>query len=124
MGFRQGAYVKVWSIEHPGSDKYSKVRISSSRKNAEGKYEQDFGDFATMIGEANVKARSGLHEGDRIKLLSVDVTTRYDKPTKKQYTNFIVYDYEPAEQDAQRAPSSSGKVDSNPVESLPTDLPF
>ena len=42
MGFRTGAYAKVWKVE-PYSDTSVKLRISISRKNKQsGEYEQDF----------------------------------------------------------------------------------
>ena len=42
MGFRTGAYAKVWEVT-PMSDTSTKVRMSVSRKNKQtGEYEQDF----------------------------------------------------------------------------------
>lgn len=42
MGFRTGAFAKVWEVT-PMSDTSTKVRISVSRKNKQsGEYEQDF----------------------------------------------------------------------------------
>lgn len=42
MGFRTGAYAKVWEVT-PMSDTSTKVRMSISRKNKQsGEYEQDF----------------------------------------------------------------------------------
>lgn len=45
MGFRTGAFAKVWEVT-PMSDTSTKVRISVSRKNKQsGEYEQDFSGF-------------------------------------------------------------------------------
>lgn len=42
MGFRTGAYAKVWEVT-PMSDTSTKVRLSVSRKNKQtNEYEQDF----------------------------------------------------------------------------------
>ena len=108
MGFKQGAYAKIWSVEPGESGKYVKSRVSVSRKNKEtGVYEQEFSEFVTFIGEANVKARNSLKEGDRIKLGSTDVTTRYDKATKKQFTNFLVFSYGEVEDEPRQAPQAA-----------------
>ena len=58
MGFRTGAYAKVWEIS-PMSDTSTKLRISISRKNKQtGEYEQDFSGFVLCIGSA--AANSGI----------------------------------------------------------------
>ena len=50
MGFRTGAYAKVWEVT-PMSDTSTKVRMSISRKNKQsGEYEQDFSGFVLAIG--------------------------------------------------------------------------
>ena len=108
---------------------YVKARISVSRKNPEGGYNQEFSGFVTLIGEANTGARKNLSVGDRIKIGGTDVTTRYDKNTGKEYINYLVFTYEKVMDDraAEAAPAAA-----NPVESVPeapdapasTDLPF
>lgn len=48
MGFRTGAYAKVWEVT-PMSDTSTKVRMSVSRKNKQtGEYEQDFFRVCTL----------------------------------------------------------------------------
>ena len=82
MGFRTGAFAKVWEVT-PMSDTSTKVRMSISRKNKQsGEYEQDFSGFVLAIGTAAAKKAAGLKEGNRIKLGDVDVTTKYDKEKK------------------------------------------
>ena len=86
MGFRTGAYAKVWEVT-PMSDTSTKVRMSISRKNKQsGEYEQDFSGFVLAIGTAAAKKAAGLKEGNRIKLGDVDVTTKRKRlhiPTSK-----------------------------------------
>lgn len=95
MGFRPNAYMKVWSVEC--FERYSKANISSSRKNREtGEYETDFSGFVTLIGSAHKKAVD-LGGGERIKITACDVTTKYDKGKGIKYTNFTVFDWEPAD---------------------------
>ena len=95
MGFRTGAYAKVWEVT-PMSDTSTKVRMSISRKNKQsGEYEQDFSGFVLAIGTAAAKKAASLKEGNRIKLGDVDVTTKYDKEKKVTYTNFKMFSFEP-----------------------------
>jgi hypothetical protein len=92
MGFRVGAYATCWSVEQ-GQGNFSKVRLSISRKNKEGVYEQDFSGFCTFIGTAHAMADK-IHEKDRIKLGDVDVSTTYDKAKNKEYVNYKVFSFE------------------------------
>lgn len=78
MGFRTGAYAKIWEVT-PMSDTSTKVRMSVSRKNKQtGEYEQDFSGFVLCIGTAAARKAAQLHEGSRIKIGDCDVTTKYD----------------------------------------------
>lgn len=115
MGFRQGAYCSIWSIE-PGKGNFTKVRLSVSRKNKDGQYEQDFAGFCTFISQAHAKA-ARLKERDRIKLGEVDVSNSYDKEKQKEYTNFKVFDFEMADAaDGSARPTGTGQEVSNPSE--------
>jgi len=94
MGFRTGAYAKIWEVT-PMSDTSTKVRLSVSRKNKQtNEYEQDFSGFVLAIGTAAAKKAACLKEGERIKLGDVDVTTKYDKEKKVTYTNFKMFSFE------------------------------
>ena len=111
MGFRTGAYAKVWSVE-PGKGNFTKARLSISRKNKEtDQYDQEFSGFVMMIGHAHAKAQQ-LKDGDRIRLGDVDVTTTYNKEQKKEYGNYKCFDYEMADGGA----GNPGAVNANPVE--------
>lgn len=94
MGFRTGAYAKVWEVT-PMSDTSTKLRISVSRKNKQtGEYEQDFSGFVLCIGSAAARNALKLKEGARIKLGDCDVTTKYDAQKKITYTNFKLFSFE------------------------------
>mgnify|MGYP000756010119 FL=1 len=94
MGFRTGAYAKIWEVT-PMSNTSTKVRLSVSRKNKQtNEYEQDFSGFVLAIGTAAAKKAACLKEGERIKLGDVDVTTKYDKEKKVTYTNFKMFSFE------------------------------
>lgn len=115
MGFRNGAFASVWSVE-PGKGNFSKVRLSISRKNRDGKYEQDFAGFCTFVSQAHAKA-ARLKEKDRIRLGDVDVSNSYDKDKKKEYVNFKVFDFDMADEaNASAKAANHGQVSSNPIE--------
>lgn len=113
MGFRNGAFASVWSVE-PGKGNFTKVRLSISRKNKDGQYEQDFAGYCTFISQAHAKA-ARLKEKDRIKLGDVDVSNSYDKGKQKEYVNFKVFDFEIAGATGSSKPTGD-QVVSNPIE--------
>lgn len=125
MGFRTGAYAKVWEVK-PFSDTSVKLRLSVSRKNKQtGEYEQDFSGYVNAVGTAAAKKAACLKEGDRIKLGDVDVTTKYDAEKKVTYTNFKMFSFEldgdsPASKSNNTEPQPS--VDSGEVDDA--RLPF
>ena len=90
--FSVGSYAKIWEVKRIES-KYSDIRISTSKKVEEGKYEQDFGGFVRMVGKAHA-AMSYLNVGDKFKILSCGVTNKYDKEKKTTYTDFVIFDVE------------------------------
>ena len=95
MGFRTDAYATVWEIQNKGN--YHEARITIQRKNkSTGEYEQDFSGFMRMIGTAHTLA-DDIQARDRIKLGSIDVTNKYDKDTKKTFTNFLCFSFEKVE---------------------------
>lgn len=98
MGFKTGAYAKVWEVKKI-SDVNTQLRISTSRKKKDtGEYEQDFSGFVSCLGaDAARKAMSLKAGSDRIKLGNVEVTTRYNKEKKTTYTNFYVFTFELAD---------------------------
>ena len=54
MGFRNGGYATVWSVESTRPN-VTKVRLSTSRKNKQtGEYEQDFSGFCNFVGNCAV----------------------------------------------------------------------
>ena len=125
MGFRTGAFARIWEVK-PFSDTSVKLRLSVSRKNKQtGEYEQDFSGFVNAVGTAAAKKAACLKEGDRIKLGDVDVTTKYDGEKKVTYTNFKLFSFEldddsPATKSNNTEPQPS--VDSGEVDDA--RLPF
>ena len=122
MGFRTGAYAKVWEVS-PMSDTNTKIRISVSRKNKQtGEYEQDFSGFVLCIGTAAAKKATLLHEGSRIKIGDCDVTTKYDAAKKATYTNYKIFSFEDADGDGANNTEPERTVDDGEVDD--NRLPF
>lgn len=129
MGFRAGAYAKVWEVK-AGNGNYTDARISISKKNRQTEqYETDFSGFVRLIGNAHQKAGS-IKEGSRIKLGDCEVTNSYNKEKKITYTNYAVFDFESADSNSNNA--SSGATNSaakpndfvNIPDGLEEELPF
>ena len=94
--FGAGSFAKLWEIRKR-EEKYTDIRISTSRKNKEtGNYEQDFGDFARLVGKAH-EAAEDLNDGDRFKIIKCGVENRYNKEKKVTYYNFVIFEIEPVE---------------------------
>lgn len=94
MGFRTGAYCTVWDVD-PKTDTFTKVRLSVSKKNKEtGEYDTEFSGFVAFIGTAAAKKAAALGPKDRIKLGDVDVTTTYDRESKREYVNYKCFNFE------------------------------
>ena len=129
MGFRTGAYAKVWSIR-PISDTMASVNISTSKKNKQtDKLEKDFSGFATCIGTAAVKKAMALRDGDVIIIGDCEVSMSYGADNKPTFTNYKIYSFEVAENNKPKASSNSSNqkradegIDHNPVEE--SHLPF
>ena len=94
MGFRTGAWAKVWEVDQKSAT-WVKGRISISRKNKQtGEYEQDFSGYVDFNGTAAATKAAGLHEGDAIKLGDVDVVRVWDKERQKEYINYKVFSFD------------------------------
>lgn len=124
MGFRTGSYATVWSVESVKPN-VTKVRLSVSRKNRQtDTYEQDFSGYCSFIGNCAVDALK-LRERDRIRLGDVDVTSRYDAANRKEYVNYAVFSFEPADSQGSHTTADSAPApEANPVESDNDKLPF
>lgn len=106
MGFRQGAYAKIWEVTDEGN--YSTANVSISRKDKDtGEYKIEFQDgYVRLVGNAHTFAQEhgwadGIGDkGETIKISSCDVTNWYDNKKKKLYTNFVIFGFEIPEDDS------------------------
>ena len=110
MGFRKGAYAKIWEVS-PVSDVCTKVRMSISKKAQDGTYTTDFSGFVFIVGTAAASKAAKLKEGDKIRVGETDVSTKYDKKAGKNYTNFKMFDFElPQQGETQAATKATAKA--------------
>ena len=92
MGFRSGAYAKVWSCSK-GNGNYYVADMSTSRKTQDGGYENDWSNkFVRLVGEAAEQAES-INDGDSVRIGSCDVTNHYDKTKQILYTNYVIFSF-------------------------------
>lgn len=121
MGFKKGAFATVWQVDK--QERYTKVRISTSRKNREsGEYEQDFSGYCSFVGEAH-KLGAGLSQKDRIRLGDCEVTTKYNKENGQTFTNFTVFSFEIPD-DSNRGTQVATRPDNGEVDVDDDGLPF
>lgn len=111
----------MWEVE-PVSDVNTKARISISYKNKQtGEYETDFSGSVNFFGTATAKKAAGLKEKDRIKLVSVDLSNKYDREKKITYYSPKIFSFETQdeingdttkpEEPAPKKPVDDGEVD-------------
>lgn len=94
MGFRDGAYCKLWKLDTSG--KYPQGQISISRKDKDtGEYVDDFSGFVSFIGEAATAVKK-IPASGRFKIKGCDVSRVWNKEKQREYINFRVYDLEDA----------------------------
>lgn len=95
MGFRVGAYAKIWKIAEDKGN-YAIAQVSVSRKK-EDKYVTEFqSNFVRLVGKAYEKGKDiqEVHGGTTIKISACDVTNRYVKEQQKEYVNFVIFDFD------------------------------
>lgn len=113
MGFRQGAYARIWSYENKGN--YSTCRLSISKKNKDANtYETEFTDgFVRLVGNAHQSIQN-IHidekKGYNIKISSCDVTNVYTSPDGKvSYTpHYTIFGFEEANYSGQNQENKTG----------------
>lgn len=123
MGFRNGAYAKVWKIENDNGHSI-KAQISTSRKNKKTEeYETDFNSYALFSGGAYEAAKK-LKDGDRVHLGDVEVRNKYDKEKRVTYTDYFIWSLQDmpdsgSEPKHDSQPSSEDSSENNASKPLP-----
>jgi len=121
MGFRNGAYAKVWEVRPNDSGKSTSVRLSISRKVGDG-YEEEFSGYAAFIATANDRVAT-LKAGDRIKLGDVDVSSKYNPDKREKTFSFKVFSFEMADGAQGTARKKDNPLDAIEDGGLPDDFP-
>jgi hypothetical protein len=117
MGFRNGAWMKVWEVRPTASPHVVQIRGTTSirKKDASGRqldeWETDFSGFCSCIGDAAVNKINGISpapskdNGVSIHLKSVEVkkTSVNSNGEWKDYINFNIYDFDFGESDVNQA---------------------
>ena len=102
MGFKNNAVVSVVYIDKDKKqlvnfyDKYADIYVISRKYNKLYKtYEIDFSGKVRCLGYAFEKlTRFTLKENQKITLLNVEVSNKYDKEKKYNFVNFACFDLE------------------------------
>ena len=126
MGFRQGAYAKIWEIEDKGN--YHVAQMSISRKNKDtGVYDTEWqNNFVRLVGTAHQQIAT-MDISRNVKIGSCDVTNKYDKDKNTTYTNYVVFNFEdnPDGGSKPAAPKPTAPNDFVPVaDDAADELPF
>lgn len=126
MGFRQGAYAKIWRVEDKGN--YSVAQVSISKKNKDtDQYETEFQhNFVRLVGTAHDLGKNieEVQGGTSIKITSCDVTNRYDKDKQKEFTNFVIFGFEFPDNNGGNAGGKKKAAPKNPTKKAAADDGF
>ena len=131
MGFREGSFGKIWSVENKGN--YSVAEMSTSKKNKQtDKYETDWSNkFVRLIGTAakQVEGKEIPKGGLSVKIGQCEVTNNYDKEKKITYTNYAIFNFHEEEENGKPNNTKSSvkpntKASKPAEEKIDEDLPF
>ena len=87
MGFRNGAFASVWEVT-PQNEKWTKARMTVSRKDPNSEnYIVEFSGAVDFLGTATAAKAMKLKRGERIQLVSVDLSNTYDHEKQIMYWN-------------------------------------
>lgn len=86
MGFKTGAFCKVWDIKDQKFGKSAQISISKKKKDSD-EYVQEFSGWVNL----SQAVADQVQKGDRIRIGECEVKNRYDKEKQQTYTNFYIY---------------------------------
>lgn len=126
MGFKTGAYAKIWDIrEKTPSFTMLRITISKRQQPDSDNYIDEFSGWCWCLGATTARAALGLHVGDKIQLGDVDVQHTYNSETKETSTFFKVFSFKKVENDfapaAQSGTASTNMAMANGLD--PLDVP-
>lgn len=134
MGFKNNCFATAWTNKATNKvidkfEKYAEVQLTTSKKK-DNTYETDFSGKVRFVGKAFTAIKDiELAEKDRLKLLEVEVTNKYDKDRRTTYTNYVCWDFECVNEPKKSAPQQPEVVgEMTPLDDMFDDnlggLPF
>ena len=96
MGFRPGAYAKIWSVDPHDNYTVGNLSISKKKQDGEGYVTEFQNNYVKFVKQAH-PALSGVEipkNGLSVQLVATDVFNKYDAEKKAVYTDYIVYEIE------------------------------
>lgn len=108
--------VKVWEVKP--QEKYTDLRISTSKKEKDGSYGQSSNWFPRCVGKAANQAAK-FKEGDYVRVKNARITNEtYEKDgVKKRAFSMVIFEFEPMEKKGVNAESEALEGDTD-------DLPY
>ena len=120
MGFRNDGFLTVWEVKPTTSKRVTRAKVSSSKKNRDSDtWDTDFSAWVKFLGNA-AEAALKLKQKDRIVAKRVEVQNEYNKEEQKEYTDFIIWEFDMA--DAVR--NNSKPADGEPENPAEEETPF
>ena len=120
--FANGSYATIWEVKREEAT-YADVKISTSRKNREGNYEQDFGGIVRFVGDAK-NVVIGKQPKSRIKIVECAISNKYDKDKNTTYWNPVVFKCEDANGGSAPAKTTKAEPATPADDMMGQDLPF
>lgn len=119
FGGRYPTIATVWEIESQG--KYTKGKISTSKKQQDGTYVTDFSSFVRFVGEAHNKS-AYINPKDRITPTNFEITKTYNKEQGKEYVNITIFDFDIVNNENQPAKTDNSFINIPDIDM--SELPF
>ena len=129
--FSNRSYMKLWNIKKSERGNYYEAELSSSRKKDDGTFETDFSSkFVRFVGKAAEKSET-VSPKSTIQITNCGVTNFYDKEKKREYINYVVFDFEVpdfsgsgSEKETEKKPAKPSKKEAVPEYTPDDSLPF
>jgi len=91
MGLKNTAKATVWEVIR--AEKYTDLKITTSRKQKDGSWDTDFSARVRCIGKAHSKCAE-VKEKDRITINDCETQAKWDKEKGQMRTTFLLWDFD------------------------------
>lgn len=132
MGFRTGAYAKIWAVKPSATGKSLIAEMSTSKKKQDGSYETDWSNkFVTLVGQAAKEIENAEvgSSGLPVRIGDCDVTNKWDSAKKIMYTNYAIFSFQKDDGGSKTKQSTAAKKTDTDFMKIPDNaddegLPF